>query len=213
MASYTAILTKPLINPARQDAPETRETDEAAVANYDAWIDWLDDAKAGIAAAGGDYEDLDGLLAVILDHVTTEAEAAAKGAEERAGKYARDVLLEVMDSNRLVARVSRTQREAREKQAADAKALAKRLARVDSAIEGLTRENAELRAKLTACEENLAKASNYLEREISRERSLRRLLDAQRNRPHTQKIASGLARLHAEKLLQAAASKAEANLQ
>ena len=44
----------------------------------------------------------------------------------------------------------------------------------------MTRENSELRTKLSNCEQNLRQATDMLEKEIARERSLRRLLDAQR---------------------------------
>ena len=50
-----------------------------------------------------------------------------------------------------------------------------------------------------------------LEKEIARERALRRLLDAQRSRPHTQRVASELAKRHAAKALEVVAkSKTEA---
>ena len=77
------------------------------------------------------------------------------------------------------------------------------------AIAATTRENVELRTTLTACEQNLAKATATLEKEIARERSLRRLLDAQRSRPHTQRVASELAKRHAEKALEAVTKSKE----
>ena len=189
-------------------AAKAAEADEAATV-LDGWISWIVDVRDEIAAGGGDAEDIDNVLAVVMGHIADEIEISAKGAEERAGAYARDVLLRADDSNNKIAKLLREAREGRERQAIEAEALAERLGRLDDAIAALTKENGELRTKLTACEETLVRATSMLEREISKERSLRRLLDSRRNRPPAQKIASELAKKHAEKMLQLATSKTE----
>ncbi len=204
MATYTAVLTGPPSNPPQQD--DTAEAAEAreAAATFDSWIAWLDDCRDAIAEGGGDSEDPDSLLASILDYIATETEAAVALGEERATQYARDVLRKAEDSNNKIAVVLRQQREAREQQAAEAEALARRLGRMAAAIESVTRENASLQTKLAACEQNLARATAMLDKEIARERSLRRLLDAQRSRPHTQRVACELVKRHAMKAMESA---------
>ena len=178
----------PPSNPAQQDdAAEATEAREAAD-TFNSWVAWLDDLRSAIDQGGGDSEDPDSLLASILDYIATETEAAVALGEERATQYARDVLRKAEDSNNKIAVVLRQQREARERQAAEAEALARRLDRMAAAIESVTRENASLKTKLAAWEANLARATAMLEKEIARERSLRRLLDSRRNRPHTQKL-------------------------
>jgi hypothetical protein len=202
MASYTVHMVGPPSNPAHEhDAAEATEAREAAD-TFDSWIAWLDDLRSAIDQGGGDSEDPDSLLASILDYIATETEAAVALGEERATQYARDVLRKAEDSNNKIAAVLRQQREARERQAAEAEALARRLDRMAGAIESVTRENVELRTKLSACEQNLARATAMLEKEIAKERSLRRLLDSRSNRPNAQKIASELARRHAMKVLE-----------
>ena len=48
--------------------PDTAEADEAATP-FDSWLGWLDEARDAIDQGGGDCQDLDSLLAVILDYV------------------------------------------------------------------------------------------------------------------------------------------------
>ena len=204
MASYTVNLVGPPSNPAHEhDASEATEAREAAD-TFDSWIAWLDDLRSAIDQGGGDSEDPDSLLASILDYIATETEAAVALGEERATQYARDVLRKAEDSNNKIAVVLRQQREARERQAAEAEALARRLDRMAAAIESVTRENGSLQTKLAACEQNLTKATGLLEKEIAKERSLRRLLDSRSNRPNAQKIASELAKRHAMKAMESA---------
>jgi len=213
MASYTVHMIGLPNNPAQeQDAAEATEAREAAD-TFDSWIAWLDDLRSAIDQGGGDSEDPDSLLASILHHIATETEAAVALGEERATKYAMDVLHEARDSNNKIAAVLRQQREAREQRTVESAALAQRLDRMAAAIEAVTQENVELRTKLTACEQNLTKATSMLEKEIAKERALRRLLDSRRDRPNGQKIASELAKRHAAKALERAAGKAEAAIQ
>jgi chromosome segregation ATPase len=205
MASYTVTRASPPSNPAQQDdAPETAEAAEAAAADLDSWRGWIDETRDAIDRGGGDCDDIDAVLATILSYVAAEVETAVAGAEERAGKYAQDVLRETRDSSRKIVTFLRQQREAREKRTAESAALAERLDRIDNAIAAVTRENAALRSSLSACEQNLLKATDMFAKEIGRERSLRRLLDAQRSRPHTQRVASELAKRHAAKVLESA---------
>jgi hypothetical protein len=199
VTSYTVNLN--LAGPA-----STAQQDDTAEADAsDFWIAWLDDLRSAIDQGGGDSEDPDSLLASILDYIATETEAAVALGEERATQYARDVLRKAEDSNNKIAVVLRQQREARERQAAEAEALARRLDRMAAAIESVTRENVELKTRLAAQESESARAVGALEKEIARERSLRRLLDSRRNRPNAQKIASELAKRHAAKTLESAA--------
>jgi hypothetical protein len=211
MVSYSATRTGPPDNPARQDPPVPEaEADEASIARFDAWRSWLDDLRLAIGQGGGDAEDdPDSLLIGILDHFSDEIEISAKGAEERASKYARDVLRLAEDANHKIGAAMREQCKLREERVAEALALSQRLDRMAGEIETVARENTELRMKLTACEANLTRATAILEREISKERSLRRLLDSRRNRPSGQKVASELAKRHAEKMLKAAVGKKE----
>jgi hypothetical protein len=211
MGSYVVHTIGPSSNPAHEhDAAAAAEAREAADAS-DFWTAWVADLRSAIEESGGDSEDPDTLLASVLDSIADEIEAA----EGRAVKYAANILHRAEDSNHKVAAVLRREREAREQRRAEGKALAARLDRIDAANASLTQENVELRSKFAACEENLAKATAMLEREIAKERALRRLLDSQRNRPHTQRVASELARRFAEKTLEAqskaaATSKTEA---
>jgi hypothetical protein len=195
MASYTVTRIGPPSNPAQQDdAPEAAE---AAETPFESWLDWLEEARDAIDPGDGDPDDLDNLLAVILEHIVGGGPDAVGLKEKRA----EEVLREAKDSNRKIATVLRQQREAREARTVESTALAGRLDGISNAIAAAARENAELKTKLTACEQNLMKATGMLEKEIARERGLRRLLDAQRSRPHTQRIASELAKRHAAKAL------------
>jgi septal ring factor EnvC (AmiA/AmiB activator) len=195
MASYTVTRIGPPSNPAQQDdAPEAAETP------FESWLGWLSEAREAIDEGDGDSEDLDNILALVLEHICAGGPEAVARKEERA----EEVLREAKDSNRKIATVLRQQREARETRKVESAALAKRIDHMADQIGSLTRENSELRTKLSACEQNLAQATAMLEKEIARERSLRRLLDAQRSRPHTQRIASELAKHHAKKALEAA---------
>jgi hypothetical protein len=201
MTGYTVHMTGPATNPAREhDAAAAAETREAADAS-DFWTAWVADLRSAIEESGGDSEDPDTLLASVLDSIADEIEAA----EKRTIKYAANILHRAEDSNQKVALVLRQQHEARERQAAEAKALAARFDRINGAIETVRRENVELRTKLTACEANLTKATSMLEKEIAKERALRRLLDSRRDRPNNQKIASELAKRRVAKALESAA--------
>ena len=172
---------------------ETAEAAEAATPSSE--------ALETIGRNDGDPDDLDNLLAVVLEHVVAGGPDAVARKEERV----EEVLREAQDSNRKIATVLRQQREAREARTVESAALAARLDGITNAIAAVTRENSELRTKLTACEQNLAQATDMLEKEIARERALRRLLDAQRSRPHTQRVASELAKRHAAKALEVVA--------
>jgi hypothetical protein len=195
MASYTATWVGPPSNSAQQDGvPEAAE----AATPFECWIDWLSEARDAIDEGEGDPDDLDNILALVLEHLVGGGPDAVALKEKRA----EEVLREARDSNNKIATVLRQQREAREARAVESAALAGRLDGITNAIGSLTRENAELKAKLTACEQNLTQATAMLEKEIARERGLRRLLDAQRSRPHTQRVASELAKRHAAKILE-----------
>jgi hypothetical protein len=184
------------------EAPETTEADDAAEA-FDSWLGWIAEARDSLYRGGGDPEDIDGLLALVLDYVATETETAVALGEERATQRAEEILRETKDSNRRLAVFLRQQRLAHEAQAIEAKTLAERLVRVDETIATAARENVALRSSLS----DLAQAHAGLEKELARERALRRLLDAQRSRPHTQRVASELAKRHAERVLQSAMKK------
>jgi hypothetical protein len=197
MVSYTVTFGPPS-NPAQQD--DTTEATEAATP-FESWLDWLEEARDAIGQGDGDPDDLDNLLAVILEHIVGGGPDAVALKEKRA----EEVLREAKDSNRKIGTVLFQQREAREARTVESTALAGRLDGITNAIAAVTRENVELRTKLSACEQNLTQATALLEKEIARERSLRRLLDAQRSRPHSQRVASELARRLAETTLKAAA--------
>jgi hypothetical protein len=193
MVSYTVTFGPPS-NPAQQD--DTTEATEAATP-FESWLDWLEEARDTIEQGDGDPDDLDTLLAVVLEHI------AGGGPDAIANKDARveEALREAKDLSGKVTVFLHRQREARKTRAVESAALAERLDRMAGQIAAVTQENAELKTKLTACEQNLMKATGMLEKEIARERGLRRLLDAQRSRPHTQRIASELAKRHAAKAL------------
>jgi hypothetical protein len=178
------------------EAAKTDETAETAT-SFEAWIDWLEEARDTIEQGDGDPDDLNTLLAVVLEHI------AGGGPDAIANKDARveEALREAKASNGKITVFLHRQREARKTRAVESAALAERLDRMAGEIAAVTQENAELKTKLTACEQNLMKATGMLEKEIARERGLRRLLDAQRSRPHTQRIASELAKRHAAKAL------------
>ena len=191
------------------DSVETADAAEAAEAPdaVESWIDWLEEARETIEQNDGDPDDADSLLAVVLAHVVAGGPDAVARKEERAG----EVLREARDSNRKIATVQRQQRDAREARTVEAAALAGRLDHLAATITAVTQENAELKTKLAETANALEQNLGVLEKEIARERSLRRLLDAQRNRPHTQRVASELAKRHAAKTSEAAAnSKTEA---
>lgn len=193
---------------ALDDSVETAEAAEAAEAPdaVESWLDWLEEARETIDENDGDPEDLDSLLAVVLEHIAAGGPDAVARKDERVEA----VLREAQASNRKIAAVLRQQREAREARTVEAAALAARLDGITDAIAATTRENSELRMKLAACEQNLTQATDMLEKEIARERALRRLLDAQRSRPHTQRVASELAKRHAAKALEVVTKTTEA---
>jgi septal ring factor EnvC (AmiA/AmiB activator) len=183
------------------------EAAEEAATPFESWLDWFGEARETIDDGGGDSEDLDTLLAVILEHIVAGGPDAVARREERV----EEVLREAQDSNNKITVFLHRQREARRTLAVESAALTERLDGMTDAIAAVTRENSELRMKLSACEQNLTQATALLEKEIARERSLRRLLDAQRSRPHTQRIASELAKRHAAKALEVVTkSKTEA---
>jgi hypothetical protein len=185
---------------------EAAKTEETATP-FDAWTGWLEEARDTIDQGDGDPDDLDTLLAVVLEHL------AGGGPDAVANKEARleEALREAQESNNRVTVFLQRQREARKAQKAESAALAARLDGIAGQIPAMARENAALRSSLSACEQNLAQATDMLEKEIARERALRRLLDAQRSRPHTQRVASELAKRHAAKALEVVTkSKTEA---
>jgi hypothetical protein len=179
------------------ETPEAAETGDAETP-FEAWTGWLEAARDAIDQADGDPDDLDNLLAVILEHVV------GGGPDAIASKEARveEALREAKDLSSKVTIFLHRQREARKTQRVESAALAQRLDRMADQIGSLTQENASLRTSLSACEENLRQATATLEREIARERALRRLIDARAVRPHNQKIASELAKRHAAKALE-----------
>lgn len=173
------------------ETAEAAETDEAATP-FETWL-----------GEDGDPDDIDNILAFVMEHIGAEIDALKKERDEIEVRSTKDL-------NRKIAAVLRQQREARTVEAA---ALAARLDGVTNAIAAVTRENSKLEARLAAQETEITRATAMLEREIAKERSLRRLLDAQRSRPHSQKIASELAKRHAAKVLESAVkvnNKAEA---
>jgi hypothetical protein len=184
-----------------QDEPEVADDAEATPA--DSWLEWLEYAHEDILLAGGDDTDYDTLLSYALGHNEVETDAKIAEAEKRAGKFAVDTLREARDSNNKIAAVLRQQLQQRQERTAEAAALARRLDEMTDAITAVTRENGALTARLMGLENEFARAIGALEKEIARERSLRRLLDAQRNRPRTQKTASELTRRFAERTLEA----------
>ena len=197
MASYTATWVGPPSNSAQQDdVPEAAE----AATPFESWLDWLEEARDAIAEGEGDPDDADTLLAVILEHVV----GGGPDAIGRRDGRVEEVLREAQDSNNKITVFMHRQREARKARTVEAAALAGRLDEITNAIAAVTRENVELRTKLTACEQNLMQVTDMLEKEIARERALRRLLDAQRARPHNQKVASELIKRHAAKALEIA---------
>ena len=190
----------------QDDSVETAEAAEAPDA-VESWLGWLEEARETIEQNDGDSDDLDSLLAVVLEHIVAGGPDAVARKKERA----EEVLREAQASNRKITNALRQQREAREARTVESAALAARLDGITNAIAAVTRENSELRTKLSACEQNLARSTDMLEKEIARERALRRLLDAQRSRPHTQRVASELAKRHAAKALEVVTkSKTEA---
>jgi hypothetical protein len=197
MASYTVTRISPPSNPTQQD--DAHEAGEAATP-FEAWTNWLEEARDTIAEGDGDPDDTDTILAVILEHI------AGGGPDAIANKEARleEILREAQASNGKITVFLQRQREARKAQKAEAAALAARLDEIAGQITAMARENAALRSSLSACEQNLAQATDMLEKEIARERALRRLLDAQRARPHNQKVASELIKRHAAKALEIA---------
>jgi hypothetical protein len=197
MASYTVTRISPPSNPAQRD--DAHEAGEAATP-FEAWTDWLEEARDTIEQGDGDPDDLDTLLAVVLEHI---AGGGPDAIGRRDGRV-EEVLREAQDSNNKITVFMHRQREARKARTVEGAALAGRLDEITNAIAAVTRENVELRTKLTACEQNLMQVTDMLEKEIARERALRRLLDAQRARPHNQKVASELIKRHAAKALEIA---------
>jgi hypothetical protein len=178
MVAYTVTRISHPSNPAQRD--DNAEAAEAATP-FETWL-----------GEDGDPDDPENIIAFLFENIDAEIDALKKERDEIEVRSTKDL-------NRKIATVLRQQREAR---AVEAVALTGRLDKINSAIAAVTWENSELKAKLSACEQNLTQATAMLEREISKERSLRRLLDAQRSRPHTQRVASELAKRHAEKILE-----------
>jgi hypothetical protein len=199
MATYTVNLNLGRSTPP-DDTTEATEAAEAATP-FDSWLDWLGEAREAIDEGGGDPDDdLDSLLAIVLEHLVGGGPDAIAVKEERI----EEVLRQAKDSNNKITVFLHRQREARKTRAAESAAFTERLDGLANALTAAAQENAALRSSLSAIEQNLAQATAMLEREISKERSLRRLLDAQRNRPHTQRVASELAKRHAMKALESA---------
>jgi len=188
--------------------PEAAEAAEKAATDpFESWLGWLEEARDEIDQGDGDPDDVDNLLALALEHLVGGGPDAVALKEKRA----EEVLREARDSSNKIAIVVGQQREARKQRAVEAAALAGRLDRIDNAVAAVTRENSSLRTTLENVEENLRQATAMLEKEIARERSLRRLLDAQRSRPNTQRVASELAKRRAAKALEVVTkSKTEA---
>jgi hypothetical protein len=210
MAHYTAHMMGQPSNLTREhDTPEAAEANEAADTS-DFWASWVADVRDSIEQSGGDSEDGDVLLATLMDRIADAIEISVNEAEKRANEFARNTLRLAEDATHKIGRVQREARETRERQEAEAKALAARFDRVEAANASLLQENAALTARLVAQESSTAKAIAGLAKEVSRERALRRLLDAQRSRPHAQRVASELAKRHAETMLKVAAGKPEA---
>jgi hypothetical protein len=176
--------------------PDTTEAAEAATP-FESWLDWLEEARDTIAEGDGDPDDTDTILAVILEHIV----GGGPDAIGRKADRVETVLREAQDSNNKITVLLHRQREARKTRAAESAALTGRIDEIANAVAAVKRENATLRSSLSAVEENLLKATSLLEREIAKERALRRLLGAQHARPHTQRVASELAKRHAAKIL------------
>ena len=202
MATPYAITIGHAADPDTPAAPEESATDAATPA--DAWRDWLESAHAELAADAEDVDDID-LVAVALAHAVGGGPDAVAARDERIEEVSRAT--QIVTGQTTIIR--QRQRDAREERATEMRALDDRLTRMNNLIEETKRESADLRRQLTACEKNLEAAAASLRREIAKERSLRRLLDAQRNRPHTQRVASELARIHAEKVTKRSVNEAE----
>ena len=192
----------------QDDSVETVEAaEEAAETPFESWLGWLSEARDEIAENDGDPDDLDNIFAVVLENLVGGGPDAVALKEKRA----EEALREARNSNNKITVFLLRQREVREQRAVEAAALAGRLNEMTDAIAATARENSELKAPLAAQETETARGTAMLEREIAKERSLRRLLDAQRNRPHTQRVASELAKRHAAKALEVVTkSKTEA---
>jgi hypothetical protein len=198
MASYAIHTSGPSSNPAHEhDTLEAAEANEAADTS-DFWASWVADVRDSIEQSGGDSEDGDILLATLMERIADAIEISVNEAEKRANEFARNTLRLAEDATHKIGKVQREAREARERQQVEAEALVRRLDGMAAAIDTVTRENAELK------ETEIGRGIALLEREIARERSLRRLLDAQRSRPHGQRIASELAKKFAAKALEKA---------
>jgi Zn-dependent peptidase ImmA (M78 family) len=209
MAHYTAHMMGQPSNPAHEhDTLEAAEANEAADTS-DFWASWVADVRDSIEQSGGDSEDGDILLATLMERIADAIEISVNEAEKRANEFARNTLRLAEDATHKIGRVQREARETRERQQVEAEVLVRRLDGMAAAIESVTRENAALTARLAAQESESARAVGALEKEIAKERALRRLLDAQRNRPHTQQVASELAKRHAMKALENMKGKTE----
>jgi len=202
MTAYTVNVN--LAGPPSTAQDQTEVADDTEATPADSWLEWLEYAHEDILLAGGDDNDYDTLLSYALGHSEVETDAKIAEAEKRATTFAADTLREARDSNNKIARVLRQQREECERQEAETTALGRRLDRIDAAIESVKQENTELKTRLAAQENENVRAVGALEKELAKERSLRRLLDAQRSRPHTQRVASELAKHHAMKALESA---------
>lgn len=203
--AYTVDLGHNYIPPNAADAADTAEPE--ADTPFEHWLDWLEETRETIAEGDGDPDDIDAVIALALEHIVGGGPDAVATRDARL----EEVLRDTQASNDKITVFLQRQREARKTQKAETAALAGRLDRMADQIGSLTRENSSLRTTLENVEENLRQATAMLEKEIARERSLRRLLDAQRSRPHTQRVASELAKRHAAKALEVGAkSKTEA---
>jgi predicted RNase H-like nuclease (RuvC/YqgF family) len=151
MASYTATWVGPPSNPAQDD---TAEAAEEAATPFEAWTDWLEEARDAIAEGDGDPDDTDTILALVLEHVVGGGPDAVALKEKRA----EEILREAQASNGKITVFLHRQREARKTQKAEAAALAKRLDHMADQIGSLTREDSQLRTTLENCEQNRRRA-------------------------------------------------------
>ena len=121
MASYTVTRIGPPSNPAQQDdAPEAAETPFEVLAG------WPSEARDAIDEGDGDSEDLDKILAVVLEHIA----AAVQTLSPVRRNAPRRSCAKPGISNGKIASVLRQQREAREARAVESAALAGRLDRM-----------------------------------------------------------------------------------
>ena len=130
---------------------EAAKTDETAetTTSFEAWIDWLEEARDTIEQGDGDPDDLDTLLAVVLEHIAGGGPDAIANKDERV----EEALREAQASSGKITVFLHRQREARKTRAVESAALAERLDCMAGQIAAVTRENSELRTTLANCEQ------------------------------------------------------------